>query len=97
MTYKFRYTMTYEKFKQKVEELGLGYSCYGCGFGRQIFIIDGEGDRFLIVLSKHNIFVNPYFNPKLSKSIKNKMIDLCFELTKTPINERGKRSDLWKI
>lgn len=33
MTYKFRYTMTYEKFKQKVEELGLGYNCYGCGFG----------------------------------------------------------------
>lgn len=97
MTYKFRYTMTYEKFKQKVEELGLGYNCYGCGFGSQIFIIDGEGGRFLIAFSKHNIFVNPYFNPNLSESIKNKMIDLCFELTKTPINERGKRSDLWRI
>lgn len=97
MTYKIRYTMTYKKFKQKVEELGLGYNCYGYGIGFRTFLLDGKGDRFLIVLSKHNQFVNPYFNPKLSESIKNKVIDLCFELTKTPINERGKRSDLWKI
>lgn len=89
--------VTYKEFKDGVEELGLGYNCYGCGFGGQLFLQDGEGDKFLIILTKHNQFVNIWFNPNLSESIKNKLIDLCFELTKIPINERGKWSDLWRI
>lgn len=86
MTYKPRYTTTYEKFKQKVEEMGLSYRFYD--FGTNVDLV--VGDDFVVTFYKRqsdNISI--YLKTTLNSDKIHKLIDFCREMTKAPINKRG--------
>lgn len=79
--------MTYEKFKQKVEELGLAYN-----HNRRVLAI------FIPNYQEHPlIYVNPNASNsmattgnilQLSENVSYKLLTLCYELATTPLDER---------
>ena len=85
MTYKFRYTMTYEKFKKKIEEMGLvcDYSYY------VISVFDPDYNPLAYV---NQTTINSMSTisrvSRLSETTSNKLLTLCYELARTPIDER---------
>lgn len=82
MIYKIRYTMTYTKFKKKIEEIGLVY----CNQGSGVCIYNFNKHRLNPIASvsedKLCTIATPYVED-------NKLFKLCYELSKTPINKKG--------
>lgn len=84
MTYKFRYTMTYEKFKQKVEELGI--SCKFYSFGTTTNLV---GDDFMVTFYNRQLNnTDIRFNTSVNSDKIHRLLDLCCEMARTPLNER---------
>lgn len=86
MTYKTRYTMTYEKFKKKIEEMGLvcDYSYY------VISVFDPDYNPLAYVnQTTINSMSTISTVSRLSETTSNKLLTLCYEMAKTPIDERG--------
>lgn len=85
MTYKFRYTMTYEKFKQKVEELGI--DCRFHVFETTIDLVVGDG--FVVTFYKRQLDdINIRLKPTVNSDKIHRLLDLCCEMARTPIDER---------
>ncbi|WP_288847891.1 hypothetical protein [uncultured Sneathia sp.] len=88
MTYKFRYTMTYEKFEEEIKKLGLAYD-----YNRRVVAI------FIPNYQEHPlIYVNPNASNsmattgnilQLSENVSYKLLTLCYKLAITPLDERG--------
>lgn len=79
--------MTYKEFKRKVEELGI--SCRFYDFGTTIDLVVNDG--FVATFYKRQ---SDDTNIRLKATVNSdkihKLLDLCCEMARTPINERGK-------
>lgn len=86
MKYKIRYTMTYKEFKKKIEEMGLvcDYSCY-------VISVFGPDYRPLAYINQTTINSMSTISTvsQLSETTSYKLLTLCYEMAKTPIDERG--------
>ena len=83
--------MTYERFKKEIKKLGLK-----CSYGKysgQVYLTE---DEVQATVDKDKRFVATIYltSSLISDDVKDKLSDLCFKLARTPINERGKWSDL---
>lgn len=78
--------MTYKEFKQGVEELGLVYTHYKNGV--QVYSPDiHELIVFMSIGAQYSFSIIPDFI--LSNDINDKLLDLCCEMARTPVDERG--------
>lgn len=86
MTYKFRYTMTYEEFKIEIEKLGLK-----CTYGKYSVQVYLTEDEVQAIVDKDKQFIATIYltSSLISDDVKDKLSDLCFKLARTPIDERG--------
>lgn len=83
--------MTYKKFKKEIEELGLRYKFYDDVVS--VCLINSYCSIAAIFV-KHRYSGIIEFDSSLSDSKYNKLLYLCCELMQTPLDERGKLSDL---
>lgn len=81
--------MTYIKFKQEVEKLG--ESCKVYDFGCDVYVVYNK--TVIATISK----TQPYHGVilvQIVNDIESKLLNLCCELMRTPINERGEPNDI---
>lgn len=77
--------MTYKEFKENVEELGLRckFYCYGVN----VYSIDDYTIVTIYNTKQYNGVIN--FRSISSDIKSNKLLNLCCELMRTPLDERG--------
>lgn len=81
--------MTYKEFKENVEELGLRCKFYD--YGCDVYVVYHK--TVIATISK----TQPYHGVilvQIVNDIESKLLNLCCELIRTPINERGSINDL---
>lgn len=83
--------MTYKEFKKEIEELGLRYKFYDDAVG--VCLIDKDYIIALIFYEKR-YYGTVNFNSNLGAIISNKLLYLCYDLIRTPLDERGEPNDL---
>lgn len=92
MTYKITHRMTYKEFGKEVENLRLG-----CGYG-DLFMTVYDLKHFCPLVYIHRTRLNRVIVIPdmlcLPKNVCFKLLTLCCKLARTPLDERGKLSDL---
>lgn len=91
MTYKITHKITYEEFKREIKKLGLK-----CTYGKYSVQVYLTEDEVQAIVDKDKQFIATIYltSSLISDDVKDKLSDLCFKLARTPINERGKWSDV---
>lgn len=78
--------MTYEKFKKGVEDLGLRCKFYN--FGVSVFLAD-EDYIVATIYNTKRYFGVISFSPSLSNITNNDLLYWCYDLIRTPLENRG--------
>lgn len=79
--------MTYIEFKDGVEELGLDYTLHNNGVIQ--VCLKGNHDIIVLISTGVRYSFNIISDFILSDNTKDKLLDLCCELTRTPLEKRG--------
>lgn len=85
--------MTYKEFEEGIKKLGLRCD-YGCYFVSVYFLTHNSYQLAHISKEVSNIMVTTSAISQLPEKAGRRLLTLCYKLAKTPINERGKWSDL---
>lgn len=83
--------MTYKEFKKEIKELGLSCRIYD-SMVEVVFERNNEVMAIIFTIRQYNGAI--YFFPTFNKTKSNKLAHVCWELIRTPLDERGKPSDL---
>ena len=78
--------MTYEEFEKGVEKLGLK-----CTYGKYSVQVYLTEDEVQAIVDKDKQFIATIYltSSLISDDVKDKLLDLCCELTRTPLEKRG--------
>lgn len=77
--------MTYKEFKERVEELGL--SCRFYAYGVDVCLADDLAIATIYDLKRYFGVIN--FNSNLDSIKKVALLWLCYDLMRTPLDNRG--------